>query len=180
MTTVIDGTTGSSIAGTLNVSSLLLNNVSTKQILNISQVSDNAEYTFTSESYATGGVNATYTPLNPSSKVAVFHSMIVSVRQTGGDNDAAAYFFSAYINSLGATVVLSGDAEYTDAAFGIVNAGTDPFISGSLTFVNADVGKNSSGDVQIRNYYRLATDATSGYAATGYMRGQTVIFIEYL
>jgi hypothetical protein len=26
----------------------------------------------------------------------------------------------------------------------------------------------------------LANDGTSGYAATGYMRGQTVIFIEYL
>jgi hypothetical protein len=177
-----DGKVGigvSSPSQALDINGLLaISGIATKQIIAVHYGADDADYTRTSTTNAVFGGTVTITPVSADSKFAVFATMTGNIDQTGTDNDATGLLTACSRNS---------DGSYTSwntlsNNIGIVNGGTSPTVSGQIcVFQTLNSSDNKYlGNVVVRHFGSIASDATSGYAATLNALNLSVLAVEYL
>jgi hypothetical protein len=178
-----DGKVGigvSSPSQALDINGLLaISGIATKQIIAVHYGADDADYTRTSTTNAVFGGTVTITPVSADSKFAVFATMTGNMDQTGTDNDATGLLTACSRNSDG-----SYTAGWTTVSnnIGIVNGGTAPTVSGQIcVFQTLDSSDNKYlGNVVVRHFGSIGSDATSGYAATLNALNLSVLAVEYL
>ena len=178
-----DGKVGigvSSPSQALDINGLLaISGIATKQIIAVHYGADDADYTRTSTTNAVFGGTVTITPVSADSKFAVFATMTGNIDQTGTDNDATGLLTACSRNSNGSYT--AGWTTLTNN-IGIINGGTSPTVSSQIcVFQTLDSSDNKYlGNVVVRHFGSIASDATSGYAATLNALNLSVLAVEYL
>jgi hypothetical protein len=147
-----------------------------------------SEYQSSGTNFSTAGFtnvvlssNINYEPVSPDSEVWVTITAFISLDQTGGDNDVAATLYAYSFQSNGTTRISAvGLADsVTDNTVGFVDMTTNGEVRHCIT-IQGQCERASDGEVYVRLWGSLATDGTSGYAATMEMTVCDFVFKEYL
>ena len=178
----VDGTIVTEDAlGAIDVASYKKNGVAGKLLVNFVTRTDGTNYTNTGFTNTFMSDTLTFTPASADSQISVSINAWVSLNQTGSDNDAAGNLYAYSVESNGTTLVdnigLTTGTSDNSVGFLDQTAGGQTYhcvsIDGSPT-------RASDGNVYVRLYGSLISDATSGYAATMTMTVCTATFKEFL